>query len=56
MVSIVEAAKADAVMDTLREHGETVSKIGTVTKVTDGEERVAVAGLEAAWLRGKKHA
>jgi phosphoribosylformylglycinamidine cyclo-ligase len=56
MVSIVEAAKADAIADTLRAHGETVSKIGAVTKVAGSGERVAVAGLEAAWARGKKHA
>jgi phosphoribosylformylglycinamidine cyclo-ligase len=56
MVSIVEAGKADAIADILRAHGETVSRIGTVTDIADGGERVTVAGLEAAWARGKKHA
>jgi phosphoribosylformylglycinamidine cyclo-ligase len=56
MVCIVEADKADAVAEILRQHGETVSIIGTVIKISVGGERVAVSGLEAAWVLGKKHA
>jgi len=56
MTVIVEPAKADAVAETLRAHGETVGRIGTVTTIEDGAERVAVSELEAAWARGKKHA
>ena len=56
MVCIVTAGTADAVAEMLRSHGETVSKIGSVVTVADGAERVAVAGLDAAWARGKKHA
>ena len=56
MVCIVEAGSADAVAAMLRQHGETVSTIGTVVNVAKDTERVTVAGLEAAWARGKKHA
>ena len=55
MVCIVAAEAADAVAASLRNDGETVSRIGAVVTVADGAERVHVAGLDAAWARGKKH-
>jgi phosphoribosylformylglycinamidine cyclo-ligase len=55
MTAIVTADQAGAVAACLRTHGETVAAIGTVVAVKDGAERVTVAGLDAAWARGKKH-
>jgi phosphoribosylformylglycinamidine cyclo-ligase len=36
MVLVVDAAQADAIADTLREQGETVSKIGEIVEQTEG--------------------
>ncbi|MNW02477.1 Phosphoribosylformylglycinamidine cyclo-ligase [compost metagenome] len=36
MVLVVDAAQADAVAETLREQGETVSKIGEIVEQTEG--------------------
>ncbi|WP_448188490.1 phosphoribosylformylglycinamidine cyclo-ligase [Azospirillum sp. sgz301742] len=48
MVVVCPPEKADEAARLLREHGETVYRVGTIGPVTDGE-RVTVAGTENAW-------
>jgi phosphoribosylformylglycinamidine cyclo-ligase len=48
MVVVCPPEKADEAARLLREHGETVYRVGTIGPVTDGE-RVTVAGTETAW-------
>ncbi|PWC39650.1 phosphoribosylformylglycinamidine cyclo-ligase [Azospirillum sp. TSO35-2] len=49
MVVVVPADKADEAARILREGGETVYTVGTVTALKDGDARVTVAGMDAAW-------
>ncbi len=50
MVVIVEPSYADEITDILADAGETVSRIGVVSENAEGEEQVAIAGLEGDWL------
>jgi phosphoribosylformylglycinamidine cyclo-ligase len=49
MVVVVPADKAQEAIDILREGGETVYTVGTVTALKDGDARVTVNGMDAAW-------
>ncbi len=49
MVVVVPADKADEAADILREGGETVFTVGSVTALKDGDARVTVTGMDAAW-------
>jgi phosphoribosylformylglycinamidine cyclo-ligase len=49
MVVIVEAGKADAIIGTLKDGGETATRIGKVVKATG--ERSVVAGLDRAFAK-----
>ena len=49
MVVVVPADKANEAIDILREGGETVYTVGTVTALKDGDARVTVNGMDAAW-------
>lgn len=49
MVVVVPADKAQEAVDILREGGETVYTVGTVTALKDGDARVTVNGMDAAW-------
>ncbi len=49
MVAVVPADKAGQAIAILKEHGETVYTVGTVTALKDGDARVTVTGMDAAW-------
>ncbi len=48
MVVVCPPEKADEAAEILRQHGETVYRVGTIAPVADGE-RVTVAGTDTAW-------
>ncbi|SMH59679.1 phosphoribosylformylglycinamidine cyclo-ligase [Azospirillum agricola] len=49
MVAVVPADKAQQAIDILTEGGETVFTVGTVTALKEGDARVTVTGMDAAW-------
>ncbi|MBP2298340.1 phosphoribosylformylglycinamidine cyclo-ligase [Azospirillum picis] len=49
MAVVVPADKAEEAAAILRAAGETVSVIGSVTALKDGDARVTVTGMDAAW-------
>ncbi|WP_425429094.1 phosphoribosylformylglycinamidine cyclo-ligase [Azospirillum thermophilum] len=49
MVVVVPAEKADEAVAILSKAGETVSRVGTVHAIRDGDARVTVTGMDQAW-------
>ncbi len=49
MVAVVAPADADRIATVLREHGEAVTRIGTIGHRGDGEPGCTIAGLEENW-------
>jgi len=50
MVVVVPADKASQAIDILTEGGETVFTVGTVNALSEGDARVTVTGMDAAWV------
>jgi phosphoribosylformylglycinamidine cyclo-ligase len=49
MIAVVPAERAEEAKAILAGAGETVFTVGTVHAVADGDARVTVTGMDAAW-------